>query len=42
MDYVIFPERALRIALNQGHTITTQYGNYLNVPFEENSGKERR
>ena len=29
-----YPDKALQIALSQGHTTTTQYEHYLNIPFE--------
>ncbi len=37
-----YPEKALQIALSQGHTTTTQYGYYLNMPFTENDKKDMR
>ncbi len=38
-----YPDKALQIALSQGHTITTtQYKHYLNIPFEEDDRKEMR
>ena len=30
-----YPDKALNIALSQGHTTTTQYEHYLGIPFEE-------
>jgi integrase len=37
-----YPDKALQIALTQGHTTTTQYGHCLNIPFEEEDRKEMR
>ena len=37
-----YPDKALQIALSQGHTTTTQYEHYLNIPFEEDDRKEMR
>ena len=37
-----YPDKALQIALSQGHTTTTQYEHYLNIPFEDNDRKEMR
>ena len=37
-----YPDRALQIALSQGHTTTTQYEHYLNIPFEVEDKKEMR
>ena len=30
-----YPDTALQIALAQGHTNTTQYEHYLNIPFDD-------
>ena len=35
-------DKALQIALTQGHTITIQYEHNLNIPFEEDDRKEMR
>ena len=37
-----YPDKALQIALSQGHTTTTQYEHYLNIPFEDEDKKEMR
>ena len=37
-----YPDKSLQIALSQGHTTTTQYEHYLNIPFEEDDRKEMR
>jgi integrase len=37
-----YPDKALQIALSQGHTTTTQYEHYLNIPFEGDDRKEMR
>jgi integrase len=37
-----YPDKALQIALSQGHTTTTQYEHYLNIPFDEDDRKEMR
>lgn len=37
-----YPDKALQIALSQGHTTTTQYEQYLNIPFDEDDRKEMR
>ncbi len=37
-----YPDKALQIALSQGHTTVTQYEHYLNIPFEEADRKEMR
>ena len=37
-----YPDKALQIALRQGHTTTTQYEHYLNIPFEDADRKEMR
>lgn len=37
-----FPEKALKIALSQVHTTTTQYEHYLNIPFDETDRKVMR
>ena len=37
-----YPEKALQIALSQGHTTTTQYEHYLNIPFDDDDRKEMR
>ena len=37
-----YPDKALQIALSQGHTTTTQYEHYLNIPFEEDDRWEMR
>ena len=37
-----YPDKALQIVLSQGHTTTTQYEHYLNIPFEEDDRKEMR
>ncbi len=37
-----YPDKALQIALSQGHTTTTQYEHYLNIPFEGNDRREMR
>jgi integrase len=37
-----YPDKALQIALSQGHTTTTQYEHYLNTSFEEEDRKEMR
>ncbi len=37
-----YPDKALQIALSQGHTTTTQYEHYLNIPFEDDDRKEMR
>ena len=37
-----YPDKSLQIALSQGHTTTTQYEHYLNMPFEEEDRKEIR
>ena len=38
----IYPDKALQIALSQGHTTTTQYEHYLNIPFDDEDRKEMR
>ena len=37
-----YPDKSLQIALSQGHTTTTQYEHYLNIPFDEGDKKEMR
>ena len=37
-----YPEKALQIALSQGHTTTTQYEHYLNIPFDDEDRREMR
>ena len=37
-----YPDKALQIALSQGHSTVTQYEHYLNIPFEEGDRKEMR
>ncbi len=37
-----YPDKALQIALSQGHTSVTQYEHYLNLPFEEEDKKVMR
>ena len=37
-----YPDKALQIALSQGHTTTTQYEHYLNIPFDDEDRKEMR
>ncbi len=37
-----YPDKSLQIALSQGHTTTTQYEHYLNIPFDDDDGKEMR
>ena len=37
-----YPDMALQIALSQGHTTTTQYEHYLNIPFEDDDRREMR
>ena len=37
-----YPDKALQIALSQSHTTTTQYEHYLNIPFDDDDGKEMR
>jgi len=37
-----YPDKALQIALSQGHTTTTQYEHYLNIPFDDDDRKEMR
>jgi integrase len=37
-----YPEKALQIALSQGHTTTTQYEHYLNIPFDDVDRKDMR
>ena len=37
-----YPDKALQIALSQGHTTTTQYEHYLNIPFDEDDRREMR
>lgn len=37
-----YPDKALQIALSQGHTTVTQYEHYLNILIEEYDRKEMR
>lgn len=37
-----YPDKALQVALSQGHTTTTQYEHYLKIPFEDQDRKEMR
>ena len=37
-----YPDKDLHIALSQGHTTTTQYQHYLNVPFTGHDRKDMR
>lgn len=37
-----YPDKALQIALSQGHTSATQYEHYLNMPFAEEDRKDMR
>ncbi|OWP55946.1 MAG: hypothetical protein B2I17_08110 [Thermoplasmatales archaeon B_DKE] len=37
-----YPDKALQIALSQGHTTVTQYEHYINISFEEYDRKEMR
>ena len=37
-----YPDKALQIALSQGHSTVTQYEHYVNIPFEEYDRKEMR
>ena len=37
-----YPDKSLQIALSQGHTTTTQYEHYLNIPFDDDDKKEMR
>jgi hypothetical protein len=32
----------IAVALGQGHTATTQYEHYLNIPFDDDDRKEMR
>ena len=37
-----YPDKSLQIALSQGHTTTTRYEHYLNIPFVDEDRKEMR
>ena len=37
-----YPDKSLQIALSQGHTTTTQYEHYLNIPFADEDRREMR